>query len=77
MPRYFLDIHDGRFILDDIGCELAGLAEVRAEVKRVLGDLIRHLDADGAAYRLRIDVRDADGRRVLTGRLMMLIEDAV
>ncbi|KAB1071652.1 DUF6894 family protein [Methylobacterium planeticum] len=77
MPRYFLDIHDGRFILDDIGSDLADLTEVRAEVKRVLGDLVRHLDFEDDPYRLRIDVRDADGRRVLTGRLVMVVEDAV
>jgi hypothetical protein len=75
MALYFFDVHDSRFILDDIGTELADAAEVRAEVKRVLGELVQHPDFGGDTHRLRIDVRDAGGRRVLTGRLMMVIED--
>ena len=76
MPRYFFDIHDGRFIIDDVGHELADLVEVRRELKRLLGELALHPDFAGDTYQVRIDVRDANGRRVLTGSFIMAIEDA-
>jgi hypothetical protein len=44
MPRYFFHVEDGADITDDVGMELAGVAEAKCEAMRYAGRLI----CDGA-----------------------------
>jgi len=68
MARYFVDlVHAGQISADEQGMELSDMAAVRQEVettiREIAADSIRagHEVGDG-----EIQVRDADGRTVLT-----------
>jgi hypothetical protein len=75
MPRYFFDVHDGSFIRDDEGVELAGIADARKAVWDTLPAFATQRDADGnMAYQLRMDVRDESGKHVLHAALAFVME---
>jgi hypothetical protein len=70
MPRYFFDTRDDdAVIVDDVGLDLAGVAEAKLYAAKSLAELA--LDAlPGAARRcLGVDVRDERDRAVLTTEL--------
>ena len=71
MPRYFFDIHDGTFLLDDIGIDCANLDAVRREAKRVLPEIAREiLPEDGDHHTMTVRVRDEQFETVYTATLM-------
>ncbi len=75
MPRYFFDVLDGVFIRDEEGLELASIDVARIEVLRTLPAMAVHARTAKEARQLRIDVRDESGKYVLTGTLMMVVEE--
>lgn len=71
MPRYFFDIHDGTFLLDEIGVECPDLDAVRKEAKRVLPEIAREiLPEDGDHHTMTVQVRDDQYETVYTATLM-------
>jgi hypothetical protein len=70
MPRYFFDFKDGRDYIDDTGFELPGIKAVREHALRTSGEMLRdggHAGVwEGEDWSLQ--VRDEDGRRVVTIR---------
>ena len=71
MPRYFFDIHDGTFQLDEHGVECADFDAVRREAKRALPEIARELlPQDGDHHTLTCCVRDEHNETVYTGTLM-------
>lgn len=71
MPRYFFDIHDGTFLLDDVGIDCANLDAVRREAKRVLPEIAREiLPEDGDHHTMTVRVRDEQFETVYTATLM-------
>ena len=77
MPRYFFDVHDGTYVRDDEGVELANVDEARQQVWDTLPMIAAHRKANGnMACQLRIDVRDEAGNHVLHAALTLVIEPA-
>ena len=76
MPRYFFDIHDGVFMPDKEGHELADMNTVRAETQRALAEMASYFEPRRDAIQLRMDVRDSSDKRVLTATLLMVSEEA-
>lgn len=71
MPRYFFDIHDGTFQLDEHGVECADFDAVRREAKRALPEIARELlPQDGDHHTLTCRVRDEHNETVYTATLM-------
>jgi hypothetical protein len=65
MQRFFFHVQDGSETLDDVGTELPGLAEARAEAVRTSGEMLRDLGEqfwNSAEWRMW--VTDETGRSV-------------
>ena len=75
MARYFFDIHDGVFLQDEDGLELADLSAARAEARRALTGLIGCCDDAKDAAHVRVDVRCESGQRLLAATLLLVVED--
>jgi hypothetical protein len=58
MPRYFFDQHDQH---DQIGLELDGPEQARAEAVRALTDIARDVLPNGEKLSLIVAVREGDG----------------
>ena len=43
MPRYFFNVVDGKFLVDDTGTECSGMAEMRDQAIRASGAILRDL----------------------------------
>jgi hypothetical protein len=70
MARYFFDIHDGKFVLDDAGLECANFDEVRREARRVLPEIAKEvLPEDGDHHTITVRVRDEQHETVYTATL--------
>lgn len=55
MPRYFFHVRDSGEFIDDVGIELAGPDEARAEAVRAAGEMLRDLGGrfwDGSEWRM-------------------------
>ena len=77
MPRYFFDVHDGAYFLDDEGVELPGVDEARKQVWDTLPMIAAHRKANGnMACQRRMDVRDESGKHVFHAALAFVIEPA-
>lgn len=71
MPRYFFDIHDGTFQLDEVGTECADFDAVRYEAKCVLPAIAKELlPEDGDHHTLTVRVRNEHHETVYTATLM-------
>ncbi|MDR7036696.1 hypothetical protein J2X36_001437 [Methylobacterium sp. BE186] len=66
MPRFFFDIDDGERIRDTEGYELPDLNAVRALAHRAAGELVAHELQKTGASRVRVDVRNENGERILS-----------
>ncbi|MER2265581.1 DUF6894 family protein [Methylobacterium oxalidis] len=75
MARYFFDIHDGVFLQDEDGLELADLSAARAEARRAVTGLIGCCDDAKDAAHVRVDVRCESGQRLLAATLLLVVED--
>jgi hypothetical protein len=77
MPRYFFDVHDGAFMLDDVGIELPNADAARKQVWNTLPAMASQREADGdMACQLRMDVRDENGKHLFHAALAFVIEPA-
>ena len=74
MPLFFFDIYNSIVTLDDEGHDLPDLDAVRREIRETLPRIIHESVAGRDKAHVRIDVRDGDGRRVLTSTAVMLID---
>ena len=74
MTRYFFYLHDDKVTTDKIGTELADLDAALEFARGTLIDMAKSLSRMRDADQVRINVRDAEGLRVLTGTLLLLIE---
>jgi hypothetical protein len=76
MPRYYFDIRDGEYVQkDNEGTVLSGLAEAKAQALRTLPDLARDDEVpDGEQREFVIEVKDENGRPLLTARLVLAVE---
>ncbi|MDR7039725.1 hypothetical protein J2X36_004503 [Methylobacterium sp. BE186] len=75
VPRYFFDTHDGHTLQDNEGLVLSDLSRARAEVQRVLCEMVARESSHTNAIQIRVDVRDESGKRVLTATLLAVIEE--
>ncbi|MEA1835128.1 hypothetical protein U8607_23855 [Methylobacterium durans] len=66
MPRFFFDIDDGERIRDTEGYELPDLNAARALAQRAAGELVAHELQKTGAIRVRVDVRNENGERILS-----------
>lgn len=74
MSRFFFDFKDGSDLMrDDVGLELAGVAEAQAEAIRALPGIVRDEVADGDDRDFEIDVRDEGEHLLLTVSLTLRI----
>ena len=75
MPRYYFDIRDGDYVQkDNEGTVLGGLAEAKAQAVRTLPDIARDEVPDGDQREFVIEVKDENGRPLLTARLVLAVE---
>jgi hypothetical protein len=75
MPRYYSDIRDGDYVQkDNEGTLLSGLAEARAQAVRTLPDIARDEMPDGGQREFVIEVKDENGRPLITVRLSLVVE---
>jgi len=71
MARYFFDLHDGSFKLDDTGTECADFDAVRREAKRLLPEVAKEVLPEGEDHlTLTVRVRDERHETVYTATLM-------
>jgi hypothetical protein len=77
MPRFFLDVHDGTFMRDDMGVELQNADAARKAVWNTLPAMAAQREADSdMACQLRMDVRDESGKHLFHAALAFVIEPA-
>ena len=77
MPRYFFDVHDGKWLPDTEGIELEGPDAARRQVWNTLPEMAAQRHANGEmACQLRMDVRDEAGNHVFHAVLTLVIEPA-
>ncbi len=70
MNRYFFDIRDGDSVsVDDIGIDCASLEDVRFQAIDALPEIAREELPDGDYRVFEVQVRDATGKPIFTGRL--------
>ena len=70
MQRFYFDIRDGEYVQkDNEGTILNGLEEARAQSLKTLPDIARDDMPDGDRREFVIEVKDENGRPVLTARL--------
>ena len=70
MPRYFFDIHDGRFERDDEGTECSDYEAARQQAMTTLPEIARWLiPTDGNNQAFTVLVRDEGGSIVYTATL--------
>ena len=75
--RYYFDIRDGEYVQkDNDGVLLEGIEEARAHAVRALPDIARDDMPEGDHREFAIEVKDEDGRRLFTARLILMIERA-
>jgi hypothetical protein len=71
MSRYYFDVHDGNFFLDDVGILCLDFDAVRKEAKRVLPDFAREILPDGGDHHtITCRVRDDNNETVYTATLI-------
>jgi hypothetical protein len=77
MPRYFFDVHDGKFSPDEVGVELEDADEARKQVWATLPMLAAHRHPNGSmGCQLRMDVRGEAGNHLYHAALTLVIERA-
>ncbi len=77
MPRYFFDVHDGKFMPDGEGVELPDADAARKAVWNTLPALAADRKANGnMACQLRVEVRDESGKHIFHAALALVIESA-
>ena len=70
MPRYFFDIHDGRFQRDEEGIECPSFEAARREAMVALPEISRWaIPGDGESQAFTVLVRDEGGTIVYTATL--------
>jgi len=75
MPRYYFDIRDGDYVQkDDEGTILPSVREAKAQAVKTLPDIARDELPDADRREFVIEVKDENGRPVLTARLSILVE---
>ena len=75
MPRYYFDIRDGEHVQkDNEGTVLPGLANARVQAVRMLPDLAEDEMLDRDQREVAIEVKDENGRPLLTVRLSLAVE---
>jgi hypothetical protein len=76
MPRFFIDTFDSIVAIDDVGHELPDEAAVWAVVRKTLADMLRFEHKGRPAAQYRAEVRDAAGKSILSGSVLIVIEKA-
>ncbi len=74
MPRFYFDLYNGEVTIDEEGHELADLEAIRIEIRRTLPLLLHDAVVGRDKAQFRTDVRDGDGKRVLTATILMVID---
>ena len=75
MPLYYFHVTNaGSVTRDGDGTELAGFEEARREAVTALCAIAKDELPDGDSHEFMIDVRDSDGRSVLTVSLSVRVE---
>ena len=70
MPRYYFNVHDGRFFSDEVGTELPDLAAARRLAVVASGEAIKDLaEQFWDTSEWRMDVSDEQGKVLFTLRL--------
>lgn len=69
MPRYFFDIIDGGFTIDDEGIELPDAQAARAEAIRSLPDIVKNLLHAKDEHEVSVTVRDEGGKPIFEATL--------
>lgn len=77
MPRDLFDICNDIGSRDDEGIELSDLDAVRHQVRCTLPALLQDIEASQDAAPFCIDVRDACGRRVVTSKILMIMQNSI
>lgn len=76
MSRYFFDSQSGGdHVKDDIGIEFSELREAKRAAETALVDMARDQLAAGPLRGLVIQVRDEKGKVVLSGSLILHLEE--
>ncbi|BAU92463.1 hypothetical protein MPPM_3858 [Methylorubrum populi] len=74
MPRFYIDTHDHISVVDEDGYDLPNEAAVRALVQRSLVGMAAEAALARSASRIRADVRDETGQRVMSATVSVAIE---
>jgi hypothetical protein len=78
MARYFFDLRDGdRMSADDMGTELGGVEEARAQVMQALPAIAaHHIRTDGDHANFEMTVRDASGHELMRATLSFVLTES-
>ena len=78
MPRFYFDVRDGEYVQkDDQGVELYGIQDAKDHALRALPDIARDEMPDRNRREFVIEVKDENGRAVLTARLSLTVDIVV
>lgn len=73
MPTFFFDIHDGKWIYDDVGVECENIAEACRHAKRALPAIaLDNISQDDDRHAITVIVTDNDRRPVYTASLIII-----
>jgi hypothetical protein len=76
MPRYFFDTRDdGNIIQDDVGLEYADFRRVKEDAAKTLAEMAEYMLPGTGQRRLAVDVRDEQGRPLMTNELRFEARD--
>jgi len=70
MPRFFFDTRDnGKILPDDVGVDYADFQKVKDEAAKTLAEMAEYMLPGTEQRRIGVDVRDANGRPLMTNEL--------
>ena len=74
MPRFHSDLHDAEVPIAEVPQHLSDLQSIRIEIRRTLPALLHDAIIGRDKAQFRTDVRDEEGKRVLTATILMVID---
>lgn len=75
MPLFFFDVREGvRFVPDERGLELPDIGAAEQEAAEAAAEIGRDLLPRGTARSVTVEVRNEDGKRVITATVALAVD---
>ena len=73
--RFFINLHDGTELPDEIGTVFASASDAKDVARQALVDMARDLISCQNAAQVHVKVRGENGAVAMTGSLSLVIQD--